>query len=149
MTEQTAILNFIEHCWISLPDGFVPPRVWIRQYAPLAPEVAPERDTINFDTQFPQNAWLLDESGLRDEDVWKWQRFITSHSIQPWSSRIWPESSPLWKSKPREFGLAAFAQYEALHVFYVEMIWDGTFASGLRVRVQDNRVKIEQRLWLS
>ncbi len=143
MTEQAAILQFIEQCWKTLPLGFAAPLVWVRQYPPVSNEVDMLADDL-----FPQRTWVLDDKGLREENVWKWERLATVRWRQPYCRRMW-EASSADHSKPPEMAFTSFARYEDTPQFYLEMIWGRLFAEGLRVFVQDNSVQIERKLWLS
>lgn len=143
--EERAILELIMGEWESLPPQLAPPSVWIRQYPPIPLEM----NEVNDRTMFPQAVWFLDRTGLREENVWKWRRFIVVHGHQPWCSRIYQEPSAIF-GDPHEIGMAAFAPCLASDRFYVETNWGGRFASGWQV-VIDKRGRARRKLktWVS
>jgi hypothetical protein len=144
--EEKAILELITEEWESLSERFKPMAgVWIRQYAPMPLEL----DEVNDQTMFPHAVWFLDETGLRQESIWKWRRFLVIHWQQPWCSRVGKEPSGIF-GHPHEIGLTAFAPYLESDRFYVEMQWGGRFGSGWQVVVNDyGRAQRKLKTWVS
>ena len=143
--EEQAIIELITEEWFSLPEKFKPAATWIRKYPPVPLDL----DEVNDTTMSPELVWFLDESGLRQESIWKWRRFLVIHWQQPWCSSICKEPSDIF-GNPHEIGLAAFAPYLDSDMFYVEMQWGGRFGSGWQVVINKHgKAQRKLKTWVS
>lgn len=116
---------------------------WIRLHEPL-PVGADQIET-------PLSAaWFLDANGLRRMDTASFVRFWTVQIQQTWVTGFAtsPDHADFTRTRHR-IGMAAFAPYGGTDEFYLETIWGGLSASGMRATVRGGQLEILGFLWIA
>ena len=121
--------------------------VWITRHRPLDSQ----ESEIKIGDSFPQAAWFLDNDGVREENVWKWQRFVAvqiSHR-PPWFSG----TEGGWRTsifgRTHEIGWAAFAPYRDSDLYYLETVWGYLHGMGNAITFDDSSKNLQRQLWIS
>lgn len=135
--QEKQLLTVIKLEWRSLSDIYRSFGVWVRRYAAM-PSEAEYVDPRSF----PEAVWFLDENGLKQENVWKWVRFVTMRDF----------ALSNYDAGRRTFsiGLVALAPYAEEERCYMETIWGNRWGMGSQVRFHsDGRAYRAERLWVS
>lgn len=139
------VIRAIVREWTALPDEHRPPAVWVRQYASVE---CGDEHAIDIGS-IPVAVWLLSAAGLRAQNVWPWQRFVTVQCLQPWCARMYKEPAAI-SGNSHEVGLAAFAPCSNTPGVYVEVIWGSTWARGAVLDFDQAGCVVDERtVWLS
>ena len=116
---------------------------WICQHDPLPGDA---QDLVT-----PLNAsWFLDTSGIRRMDINIFIRFWTVQLQMPWAADGFPipHQTDFTIGRHR-IAMAAFAPYDDSDEFYLETIWGGLHAIGMRATVHDGQLEMVEFFWIS
>ena len=130
----------------SIQQDGIPYGVWVRHYNPVPADFSGDGD-LDLSTPLIR-AWFVGPEGTAKEDTWAYRRFEIMQLRQTWS--IYGEPRRLEGNRHcYRIALAAFARYEDSDEFYLETIWGGTWARGMRVQMIEGQVTPTHNLWLS
>jgi hypothetical protein len=115
--------------WCGVSDDRRPWGVWICRYASLdeqAQDIYPSVDRL-------EEAWFMDDRGIRAASIHSYARCVTVHLIRPWWTGWNDAPENVVFGRNHQIGIASFAAYQESGDVYLDYQWGGTYGNGWRV----------------